>query len=69
MTMYKWNRKNEIKEKKTQETNLQKWKKKIVETTTTIRHIFQLYLTIACMGMGMLPIHFFTQNSPKKLQQ
>jgi hypothetical protein len=27
LTTYQWNRKNEIKEKKLQETNLQKWRK------------------------------------------
>ncbi len=41
--------------------------KKIVGTTTMIKHIFQLSSIIACMGKGMLPLHLFIKNSPKKL--
>jgi hypothetical protein len=70
LTTYQWNRKNETKEKKHKKPTLKNGKKKkIVGTTTTIKHIFQLYSTLACMGNDMSPLHLFTQNSPKKLQQ
>jgi hypothetical protein len=70
LTTYLWNGKNETKGKKCKKPTFKNGeKKKIVGTTTTIRHIFQLSSTLTCMGNDMLPLHLFIQNFPKKLQQ
>ncbi len=52
LSTYKRNRKNETKEKKNARNQPSKngEQKKVVGTTTTIRHIFQLSSTVACTG-------------------
>jgi hypothetical protein len=61
-------RKNETKEKKCKKPTLKNGeKKKIAITTMTIKYIFQLSSTLACMDNGMSSLHLFIQNFPKKL--
>jgi hypothetical protein len=68
LTTYQWNMKNETNKIKCKKPTFKNGeKKKIVGTTTQLYTFFHISSIVACMGKGMLPLHLFTQNFPKKL--